>query len=98
MKQRFTTVLLLLLLSSCSTYKMDVQQGNVLSNDEVSQLRQGMTKAEVAALLGTPLLQDNFRNNRWDYVYFVRAKNGDPALQQNLTLQFQNEQLVQVSN
>ena len=54
-----------------------------------------MSKAEVASLLGNPLLQDNFRSNRWDYVYFKR--NGKKiANKQNLTLIFNNGQLAQV--
>jgi len=86
---------LALLASSCSIYKMEVQQGNALNNETVSQLQKGMSKAEVASLLGNPLLQDNFRSNRWDYVYFKRdgKKLGN---KQNLTLFFTNDQLTQV--
>lgn len=84
-----------LIMSSCAIYRMEVQQGNALSNETVSQLQRGMSKAEVASLLGNPLLQDNFRSNRWDYVYF---KNRGKKLsgKQNLTLMFQNDQLVEV--
>ena len=74
---------------------MEVQQGNALNNETVSQLQKGMSKAEVASLLGNPLLQDNFRSNRWDYIYFKR--NGNKlANKQNLTLLFENDQLAQV--
>ncbi|MEC4743851.1 MULTISPECIES: outer membrane protein assembly factor BamE [unclassified Cocleimonas] len=74
---------------------MEVQQGNALNNETVSQLQKGMSKAEVASLLGNPLLQDNFRSNRWDYIYFKRSgsKLGN---KQNLTLFFENDQLIQV--
>ena len=84
-----------LLVSSCSIYKMEVQQGNALNNETVSQLQKGMSKGEVASLLGNPLMQDNFRSNRWDYIYFKRdgKKLGD---KQNLTLFFENDQLIQV--
>ena len=89
------TLSLALLVSSCSIYKMEVQQGNALNNETVSQLQRGMSKAEVASLLGNPLLQDNFRSNRWDYIYFKRngRKLGN---KQNLTLYFENDQLTQV--
>ena len=89
------TLTLALLVSSCSIYKMEVQQGNALNNETVSQLQRGMSKAEVASLLGNPLLQDNFRSNRWDYIYFKRngRKLGN---KQNLTLYFENDQLTQV--
>lgn len=96
MKNFLSLVTLSLLLSSCSTYKMEVQQGNAISNDTVSLLKVGMSKPEVASLLGTPLLQDNFRSNRWDYVYFKR-NSSDTQKKQSLTLLFQDGQLAQVN-
>ena len=95
MKFLINIAILALLISSCSTYKMEVQQGNALSKESVLQLKQGMSKAEVVSLLGTPLLQDNFRENRWDYVYYEKKKNGS-SKPQGITLLFNNEQLVQV--
>jgi outer membrane protein assembly factor BamE len=83
------------LLASCSVYKMDVQQGNSISNETVGQLRKGMSKSEVASLLGNPLLQDNFRGNRWDYIYYT-GRGRTSSKQQGLTLFFVNEQLVQI--
>ena len=84
------------LLSSCSVYKMDIQQGNSISNETVSQLKKGMSKAEVASLLGNPLLKDNFRSNRWDYIYYT-GRGRTSSKQQSLTLIFANEQLIQVT-
>lgn len=88
-------ITLTLLTSGCTVYKAEVQQGNALNNSTVSQLQKGMSKGQVASLLGNPLLQDNFRSNRWDYIYY----NGDGTKQnnrQNLTLIFKNDQLLQV--
>lgn len=69
------------LLSACSTkpsfineYKIDVQQGNVLNQDMVAQLKPGQTRDQVRFLLGTPLIADIFHQQRWDYVY--RYQNG----------------------
>lgn len=87
---------LTLLVTGCTIYKMEVQQGNALSNETVSQLQRGMSKDQVAALLGNPLLQDNFRSNRWDYVYYNLRGKGISSKKQNLTLFFQNDQLIQV--
>jgi len=84
------------LLTSCSVYKMDIQQGNSISNETVSQLKKGMSKSEVASLLGNPLLQDNFRSNRWDYIYYA-GRGKTSSKQQSLTLIFANEQLIQVT-
>ena len=74
---------------------MDIQQGNALSNETASQLKLGMSKSEVASLLGTPLLQDNFRNNRWDYVYSNKQGRRAPK-KKNITLHFQNDLLIKI--
>lgn len=95
MNKFISIIAIALLLTGCAIYKPEVQQGNALSNATVSQLERGMSKAEVASILGNPLLQDNFRSDRWDYVFF----NGNGSKQknkQNLTLLFKNDQLVQV--
>ncbi|MEY2633830.1 MAG: hypothetical protein RIR00_2484 [Pseudomonadota bacterium] len=55
-------------------YKIDVQQGNVVSHEMVAQLRPGQTRDQVRFILGTPLLADVFHKERWDYVY--RFENG----------------------
>lgn len=74
-------VLLAAAFSGCSSvpsfingYKIDVQQGNVLTQDMVVQLKPGMTKDQVRFVLGTPVLTDMFHANRWDYLY--RLKKG----------------------
>ncbi len=91
-----TIALFSLFVSSCSTYKMDVQQGNALSNEVVAQLARGMSKEEVASLLGTPLLQDNFRRDRWDYIYFAQKGTSANPVKQGITLLFQGDRLVEV--
>jgi outer membrane protein assembly factor BamE len=51
-------------------YRMDIQQGNYISQEMVSELRPGMTREQVRFVLGTPLVTDIFHANRWDYVYY----------------------------
>lgn len=64
-----------LLLSGCAVeryfleYRVNVQQGNVVEQKNIVQLRPGMTRDQVRYVLGTPLLQDPFHANRWDYIY-----------------------------
>ena len=55
-------------------YRIDVQQGNVLNQEMVSQLKPGQTREQVRYILGTPMLTDMFHASRWDYVY--RLENG----------------------
>src|SRR5690348_6733384 len=57
-------------------YKMDIQQGNYVSQDMVAQLKPGMSREQVRYLLGTPLVADIFHGDRWDYVYWREAPDG----------------------
>ena len=57
-------------------YRMDIQQGNYISQDMVSQLKIGMTKEQVRYVLGTPLVADIFHADRWDYVYYRDPRRG----------------------
>jgi outer membrane protein assembly factor BamE len=74
----------LLMLSACGVpripgitpYKPDIQQGNFLSQELLSQVKPGMTREQVRFLLGTPLLTDIFHADRWDYVYWREATDG----------------------
>lgn len=77
-----TSILVLSTLAACSSvprivteYQIDVQQGNVLTQDMVAQLRPGLTKDQVRFILGTPVLVDMFHVNRWDYFYWLKKGN-----------------------
>ena len=54
---------------SFGVYKIDINQGNYLSQDMVDKLQVGMTQQQVRQMLGTPLIVSPFRPDRWDYVY-----------------------------
>jgi outer membrane protein assembly factor BamE len=73
-----------------------VQQGNVVNQESVSQLKQGMTKAEVRQVMGTPLLADAFHANRWDY-FFSTAKGGRAQERTVLSLFFDQDKLVSIT-
>jgi len=81
------------MLCSC-VYKIDVQQGNLVTQDLVDKLKPGMTKAEVKQVLGTPLLNDVFHQNEWDY-YFSNSRRGRAASQPSrLTVYFKDDKLA----
>ena len=56
-------------LATGCVYKMNIQQGNYLVAESVSQLKEGMTRSQVRFLLGTPMVPDAFDDSRWDYYY-----------------------------
>lgn len=74
------------LLAACNSfnpYKIDVQQGNVLTQEMVAQLKPGQTREQVRYILGTPLLADIFHQQRWDYVYSYRkGRSGEVETRQ----------------
>lgn len=95
-------LLAFLLLAGCSflphlLYRIDVQQGNVVTDEMVEKLKPGMTKSQVLFVMGSPLIVDAFRDNRWDYVYLFREK-GDLVEQKRLTIFFEDDVLVNVEN
>jgi outer membrane protein assembly factor BamE len=83
-------------------YKLDIQQGNIVEREKVSQLKTGMTKKQVRFILGTPLVIDTFNQNRWDYYYSIKdysVANSEGAFhQERLTLFFEKDQLVKIDN
>lgn len=78
-------------------YKIDVQQGNVVTDEMLDKLKPDMTKPQVRFVLGSPLIVDAFRDNRWDYVYIQREK-GELVEQKRLTIFFKDDRLMRVEN
>ena len=74
-------------------YKIDIHQGNVVTQEMVDQLRPGMTTRQVRFIMGTPLLQDTFAPERWDYLYSMQAGH-NPREQERISLTFENDRLV----
>ncbi len=78
-----------------SIHRIDVQQGNALEEDEIALLREGMTPEQVRFLLGTPLVTDPFRPQRWDYVYYFRPGSRKPVLRR-VTVFFEGGEVVRI--
>lgn len=98
MKKLISLVMIGLTLSGCSFFtlhKMDVKQGNVLEANDVQQLRNGMSQAQVKEILGTPMLTNIFSPNRIDYVYTTQ-KGGQAMQEKKVVCIFNNGRLVEV--
>ncbi|MGB6145053.1 MAG: outer membrane protein assembly factor BamE [Rhodanobacter sp.] len=86
--------LLALAVAGCHiAYTLDVQQGNLLDEKMVDQLKPGMTKHQVLLLLGTPSVRTPFDNSRWDYVSTQSRRGGKPKVR-TFKLTFNNDTLV----
>ncbi len=76
-------------------YRINVEQGNVVTEEMVEQLRPGLNRRQVRYIMGTPLIEDSFHEDRWDYRYLLR--NGNELLSETqLTLWFEGDELVRV--
>ncbi|HED18918.1 MAG TPA: outer membrane protein assembly factor BamE [Gammaproteobacteria bacterium] len=80
-------------------YRIDVQQGNVITQDMVNQLRIGMNKRQAQFVLGAPMLNDPFHADRWDYFYeYQPGSNGkSPATRQRVSLIFEDDRLTDIT-
>ncbi|HBC00309.1 MAG TPA: outer membrane protein assembly factor BamE, partial [Pseudomonas sp.] len=80
----------LVALAGCSfpgVYKVDIQQGNVVTQDMIDQLRPGMTRQQVRFIMGNPLITDTFHPNRWAYLYSIQP-GGSQRQQERVSLVF----------
>ena len=60
-------------LSMPRVHKVTVQQGNVLTQEMIDRLKPGMTRSQVAFIMGEPIFRNTFNENRWDYIYTVEV-------------------------
>lgn len=94
--------LLLLALSACgyvpkvTPYRMEIQQGNLVDQEMVSKLAPGMTKEQVRFILGTPLVVDPFRVDRWDYVFIRQPENSQQVEKRRVVVYFEDNRLKRI--
>lgn len=84
-------------LSACTIHRIDVQQGNIIKPDQLEQLKPGITKRQVRFIMGSPMIQDPFHPNRWDYIYTLQPGNKRRIQErQRVTVYFENDVLVKI--
>lgn len=76
-------------------YRADIVQGNVVTQEQLAQVKPGMTRVQVRDILGTPLLADPFHAQRWDYV-FTMVRQGFAPIQRKFTVTFENDAVQKV--
>lgn len=77
-------------------HRIDVQQGNVIDQDMLNQLRPGMTRRQVQFVLGSPMVADVFHQDRWDYIYRLQPGAGELETE-HVTLYFEDDVLARIS-
>lgn len=98
MKKRLliTLFLPLLLSSSGCVYQAALSQGNLLDQEDIDTVEVGMTRSQVRFLLGTPMIDDPFHENRWDYVYFLRIGKEDATFKRWISIIFDGETVTEI--
>ena len=77
-------------------YRLNIQQGNYIEADDVSQVEVGMTRSQVRFLLGTPMIADPFNPERWDYVFFFKVGRTRDEVSSRLTVWFEDDRVVRI--
>lgn len=101
-KQLISIIALLgsLLLAGCSglipdAYRIDIPQGNLITEEKVKQVTVGMNRRQVQRILGSPLLVDTFDQSRWDYFYSVNTKKGT-RIEHHITIVFKDNVVTEI--
>lgn len=87
------------ILTSCSnfpfTYKIDVAQGNIITQETINQLQPGMSKEQVSKIMGPPILASTFDQDQWNYIYTL--EKGSNLIKENkISLFFEQDKLVTI--
>ena len=96
-----TLIVISLSFSACSSYtfpwvyRLDIEQGNVINEEKLAKVRLGMTRVQVRFLLGTPLIEDTFNKNRWDYFHSYKDRKGN-VTRNTVTLNFSDDRLTAI--
>jgi outer membrane protein assembly factor BamE len=101
-RRKLPLLLVLLLAAGCSyeggiklpgVHRIDIQQGNVITQDLLDRLRPGMDKNQVQFIMGTPAIVDPFHTEQWEYI-FTLSEEGETRRQRHVRIHFENDRLA----
>jgi len=92
-------ILLSLIFLTCGcVYKLSVFQGNPITPEDVAKVETGMNRSQVQFLLGTPMIEDPFHNERWDYVYYFRDGKTGAEFKRRFEVYFDGDVVSRVND
>jgi outer membrane protein assembly factor BamE len=94
MQKSLIYLLAVVVLTACA-HKIDIQQGNVVTEEQLAKVKTGMDAQKVRTILGTPLLTDPFHQDRWDY-FFSIGKGNSVKERYRVTLFFKGRRLARI--
>ena len=89
-------ILCALIGASGCVYRANISQGNIVEEEDLDQVEIGMTRNQVRFLLGTPMIDDPFHQNRWDYVYYVKIGRNDASAKRWVTILFDADTVSEI--
>lgn len=91
-----TVCVVLIGCSKINVYQPTIQQGNLLFDEKIDQLRPGMSKPQVLSIMGNPVLENLISENHWAYVYTLQIKGG-AITKKRVDVYFQSDRLVRIN-
>ena len=88
-------LLSVLALAGC-VYRIDIQQGNLVDQEDIDQVEVGMSRSAVQFLLGTPMVADSFHQERWDYPYYLKRGRSRDIERRWFIVYFEGDQVVRL--
>jgi len=93
----FLLFVLLISTSGCTVHRLDIQQGNIIKDEMIDQLKIGNSKRQVKFVMGSPLLTDPFHADRWDYIYTDQPGDKRKITEyRHISVYFENDKLVKI--
>lgn len=89
------TIFCLALASGC-VYRATMSQGNLIKQEDLDQAEIGMTRNQIRYLLGTPMIDDPFSRNRWDYVYYLTIGRDDAIQKRWVSVVFTDDKVSEI--
>lgn len=89
-------ILMSLAASSGCVYRQTIAQGNLVEQEDLDQVEVGMTRNQVRFLLGTPMIDDPFHKDRWDYIYYLKIAREDATFKRWISIYFENDLVSEI--
>lgn len=89
-------VLCTTLASAGCVYRASISQGNLIKEEDLDQVTLNMTRSQVRFLLGTPLIDDPFHADRWDYVYYLKVGRNEATFERWVSIFFENDRVSEI--
>ncbi len=86
---------LLTVVSGC-VFRASISQGNLIEQDDIDQIEVGMTRSQIRFLLGTPMIDDPFHKDRWDYIYYLKLGRRDAVAKRWVSVMFADDTVSEI--